>query len=301
MVKMVMMKNNSFKSIVFLLVMLLSLSAGSGCNSQKAVNMPIVLLTDYGVEDYRISQLKGIIYSNFPEASVIDASHSVPAFDIYTGAFMLDIAAKEFPENVVFIAIVAPYTPPVTEYIVLTNNKNQIFVVPDNTLIGPVIKRTGIKTLYRVTNEGLFDKPIKELVAERIEGKVGALIASGSRMNDIGTATKDYKASDIQEPAIVGNKLVGTVIYIDHYGNAVTNIPQKIAAEFGLKPGDIVRVKVLQDEIYAKFGIIYSDVPRGDVIAFVCNNLDMVQLSINLGNFAEVYGVKAGIKVEIDK
>jgi S-adenosyl-L-methionine hydrolase (adenosine-forming) len=295
------MKTNSLKSILLLIVMLLCLSAGPGCNSQKAANMPIVVLTDYGVEDYRISQLKGIIYSNFPEARVIDASHSVPAFDIYTGAFMLDIAAKEFPDNVVFIAIVAPYTPPVTEYIVLTNNNNQIFVVPDNTLISLVIKRTGIKTLYRVTNEGLFDKPMKELVAERIQGKIGALIASGYRISDIGTATKDYKTFDIQEPAIAGNKLMGTVIYIDHYGNAVTNIPQKTANEFGLKPGDTVRVKVLQNELDAKFGIIYSDVPRGDAIAFVCNNLDMVQLSINLGSFADVYGVKAGTKVEIDR
>lgn len=295
------MKNSSPKSILLLVVMLLSLSIGPGCNSRKEVNMPIVVLTDYGAEDYRIAQLKGIIYTNFPQACVIDASHSVPAFDIYTGAFMLDIAAKEFPESVVFIAIVAPYTPPVTEYIVLTNNNNQIFIVPDNMLISLVIKRLGIKTLYRVTNEGLFDKPMRELVAERIQGKIGALIASGHQINDIGTATKDYKVFDIQEPAIAGNKLVGTVIYIDHYGNAVTNIPQKIAAEFGLKPGDTVRIKVIQDEIDAKFGIIYSDVPRGDVIAFVCNNLDMVQLSINLGNFAEVYGVKAGMKVEIDK
>jgi hypothetical protein len=287
--------------LVLPLAMVLLVSFNSACTTQKVTNMPVVLLTDYGSEDYRISQLKGIIYTNFPDARLVDASHSVPAFDIATGAFILDVAAKEFPENVVFISIIAPYTQPETKYLVFTDNKNQVFVLPDNGLITFVKENTGIKTVYQVTNQALFDKPLKDLAAERIQGRIGALIASGYRPQDVGTAATSFKTLDVQEPAVAGQKLMGTVVYIDHFGNAITNIPEKTAIEFGAKPGDPVYINTPQSKIAAKFGTIYSDVPQGDAIVFVINNLGRVQLSINLGNFSSTYGVKAGTKIEIDK
>ena len=90
-------------------------------------------------------------------------------------------------------------------------------------------------------------------------------------------------------------------MFIDHYGNAITNISEKLANEFGVKPGDMVKVKSSGNTIPIKFGIIYSDVPEGEEIMFVSNNLGMVQLSINLGDFAKAYGVKAATKIEIEK
>ena len=183
----------------------------------------------------------------------------------------------------------------------LTTNKNQIFVLPDNGLLTYVIKNTGVKTIYHITNRELFDKPIKELVAERVQGKVGALIASGYRPQDVGIPVTTFETMDIQEPAITDHRLIGTIIYVDHYGNAITNISEKTVNEFGLKPGDLVHVEGPQGTITAKFGIIYSDVPKGDDIVLVSNSLGMVQLSINLGNFANTHGVKAGTKIEIEK
>jgi len=290
-------------SLIFILLLsiVISISGALGCIGQKEVNMPIVLLTDYGSEDYRISQLKGIIYNNNPAAVLIDASHSVPEFDIATGAFILDIAAKEFPENTVFIGVIAPYTRPEPKYLVLTTNKNQFFVLPDNGLLTYVIKNTGIKTIYQITNRELFDKPIKELSAELIQGKIGALVASGYRPQDVGIPSTAFQTLDIQEPAIADNRLMGTIVYVDHYGNGITNISEKTAGEFGLKPGDSIQITGPQGKITAEFGTIYSDVPQGKEIVFVINNLGMVQLSINLGNFADTYGVKAGTKIEIEK
>jgi S-adenosylmethionine hydrolase len=156
-----------------------------------------------------------------------------------------------------------------------------------------------VKSIYRISNEKLFDKPIKELVAERVQGRVGALMAKGYQPNDAGTPLSSYNTFDVQEPVISTGKLPGTIVYIDHFGNAVTNISRKTADEYGLKPGDSIRLKCAQSEILAKFGTIYSDVSQGKEIVFVSNNLDMLQLSINLGNFADKYAVKAGTKLEI--
>ncbi|MDD5313578.1 MAG: SAM-dependent chlorinase/fluorinase [Dehalococcoidia bacterium] len=294
------MKNFSLISIL-LLPMVMFISIGAGCTAPKDVNMPVVLLTDFGIEDYRVLQLKGIILNSNPGARVIDACHSVPAFDVCTGAYMLDIAAREFPESVVFIAVIAPYTQPVPEYLVLTNAKNQIFVLPDNGLLTYVVKDTGVKTVYKFTNGGLFDRPVKDLVAERIQGRLGALIAAGYQPKDIGIPVTSYKTFDVQEPAISGGTLLGTAVYIDHFGNAVTNISRKVADEFGLKPGDSIKITTPQAVVPARFGTIYSDVAQGEEVVFVSNNLDMLQLSINLGNFADKYKVTAGTRIKIEK
>jgi len=272
-----------------------------GCASQAEASLPIVLLTDFGSEDYRVSQLKGIIYSNNPEARLINGSHSVPAFNVPTGAFILNIAAKEFPADVVFVAVIAPYSQTETKYLVLTTEKGQIFVLPDNGLLTYVADSMGVKTVYQVTNQALFEQPINELSAERIQGKIGALMAAGYRARDVGVALPNFTTLDIQEPTIVGNKLLGTVVYIDHFGNGITNVSTVTVAEFGVQPGASVRVKIGQDLVDAKYGTIYTDVAQGKEVVFVNNNLGVVQLSINLGNFADTHGVKAGTRIEIEK
>lgn len=294
-----MLKKVSLISILLLFITGIFIPGASGCTSQKEVNMPIVLITDFGSDDYRVSQLKGIIYGNNTEARLIDASHGVPAFDIPAGAFILSIAAKEFPGDVVFVSIIAPYAQTETRYLVLTNNKNQIFVLPDNGLLTYVIGNMGIDTIYQVTNQELFDKPIEELAAERIQGKIGSLMASGYPPKDVGIPLANPRTLEIQEPAIASNILMGTVVYVDHFGNCITNISGETVNEFGVNPGDTIRVKSSDSIIPATFGIIYSDVPVGEEIVFVNTNLDMLQLSLNLGDFADTHNIITGMKIEI--
>jgi S-adenosyl-L-methionine hydrolase (adenosine-forming) len=293
--------NKSPILLILSLLIFLMVPCYSGCSVKKETNMPVVLLTDFGSGDYRIPQLKGIIYSNNPSAGVIDGSHDVPAFDIATGAFILDIAAGEFPDNVVFVGIIAPYTQPEAKYLVLVTGRNQFFVLPDNGLLTYVIKDQAIKAIYQITNQKLFDKPMKDLIAERIQGKIGALIASGYRPQDVGPEYTAYSTLDFQQPVLIDGKLLGAVVYVDHFGNCVTNISGKIANGISLKAGDSVSITNPQGKITARFGTNYSDVPQGEAIIFVSRNLELVQLSINLGNFAGKYGIKAGTKIEIQK
>lgn len=287
--------------IVTLVLVITSLPAISGCDGEEAVDMPIVLLTDFGSEDYRVPQLKGIIYYNHPDVVLIDASHDVPAFDIFTGAFILDIAAREFPEDVVFVAVIAPYAQTETKYLVLITEKNQYFVLPDNGLLTYVARDTGVKFIYQVTNQELFSETIDELSAERIQGTIGALIASGYNVEDVGTPLSDPITLDIQESAIAGDTLSGTVVYIDHYGNCITDISGSTASQFDIVPGDDIHVITSQGMIPAKYGTIYSDVPVGEEIAFVNNNIDLIQLSLNLANFASTHNISTGMQIEIVK
>jgi S-adenosyl-L-methionine hydrolase (adenosine-forming) len=283
------------------LVLFFTLLAGPLACTAPKTNLPVVLFSDFGTGDYRVSQLKGIILNQNAAARLIDASHSVPAFDVPTGAFLLDIAAREFPEGVIFVAVVDPYTSPQPRYLVLTTDKKQIFVLPDNGLLTYVARNMGIRSLYSVDNRQLFDQPVSELSAERLEGTVGGRLSSGYPVQDVGAPVKNQVTLDIQEPAVVNNRLLGTVIFVDNFGNCVTNIKEAIATQFGLAAGDIIEVYAAQNLVTARYGKIYSDVLEGKEIVFVNNNLGVIQLSINLGNYSKKYQLKAGEKIEIQK
>ena len=286
--------------MVLILLLVVTPVLGAACSRTEA-GMPIVLFTDFGSEDYRVSQVKGIIYSHNTEARVIDGSHDVPAFDIAGGAFMLDIAAREFPPNTVFVAIIAPYAQEETRYLVLTTNKDQIFVLPDNGLLTYVVDSMGIKSVYQVNNQDLFPSPIEQMAAERIQSRIGVLIAAGYRAEDVGTPLDEPRMLDTQAPAIAGDSLLGTVVHLDQFGNCMTNIAGDLAGEFGIEPGETISVQVAGADISLMFGRIYSDVSVEEDIVFVNNNVDLLQLSVNLGNFAGTHGVEVGARVEISR
>ena len=83
--------------LVWLLLAIMFLSCTCGCATSEEADMSIVLLTDFGTDNYSVAELKGVIYSNHPSARVIDASHDIPAFDVAAAAYVPDVAAKEFP------------------------------------------------------------------------------------------------------------------------------------------------------------------------------------------------------------
>jgi S-adenosylmethionine hydrolase len=287
--------------VLIAVVLLFSAAAGAlGCTTAKT-NLPVVLFSDYGSGDYRTLHLKGAILTCNPDAVIIDASQEIPSFDIATGAFMLSMAAREFPGKMVFVVVVAAYYRPDPRYLVLTTSREQVFIAPDNGLLTYVIQEYGIKSLYNVDNQKLFDQPISRLSSERVEGTVGARVSTGYKVEDIGAAVTQPTVMDIQQPVVVDHQLLGTIIFVDNFGNCITNIPASTAGQFGLTPGKAIQVQTPKELITARYGTIYSDVPQGKEIAFVLSNLGVVQLSINLGNFSLTYDLKAGSRINLQK
>jgi S-adenosylmethionine hydrolase len=262
--------------------------------------MPIVLLTDFGTDDYRVPRLKGVIYSANPEANVIDATHGIAAQDIAAGAYVLDLTAEEFPAKTVFIGAVGAGSTANEKSLAVTNNKDQVFVVPDNGLITFVAINMGVKSVYEINNQDLFDKPLAGLSSHEILGKVAALIATGYEPEKLGPALTSPVMLDIQTAAVIDGKLTGYVVFVDHFGNCLTNISRENTEQFGIAVGDTILITVAGNDVMALIGQGYSDVPKGQVVAIV-NSLGTLQLSINRGSFASTYSVKTGFKVEIKK
>src|SRR4030042_4786850 len=100
----------------------------------------------------------------------------------------------------------------------------------------------GIKTVYEGANQELFNEPISTLSSHYLLGKIGALVASGYNPADVGPPVAAPVLLDIQEGGIVNGKLAGAVVFIDHFGNCLTNIPGETLSVYGLDIGDTVRI-----------------------------------------------------------
>ena len=266
----------------------------------KPANSLMVLFTDFGRGGYQVSELKGMIYSANIEARVVDGTHEITPFDIREGAFLLYLAAKDFPDNVVFIGIVDPGDPLSERRIVVTTGKGQIFVGPDNGLFTYVIRNFEIESVHQITNQDMFAKPVSSSLISPIVGRAGALVASGYAVKDVGPPVDDPHTFDVEDAMIVASKMEGEIVLIDHFGNCVTNIPGNMAEEFGLELGDEVIISVGGGvKVEAMFGRTYGDVPQGKPVVFV-NSLDLMELAINMEDFANSYSISTGMKTEIE-
>jgi S-adenosyl-L-methionine hydrolase (adenosine-forming) len=288
------------KYLLLLALVISLLITFPGCAAPEKTNMPIVLLTDFGTDDYRVPRLKGVIYTANPDALVIDATHGIASVDIAAGAYVLGLTAAEFPEKTVFLAAVGAGSTPDEKTLVVINNKGQIFVLPDNGLITFVAKNMGIKNAYAVTDTSLFDKPMAQLSSHQILGKVAALVAGGYKPEKLGAVLDSPVLLDIQEAAISNGKLTGYVVFVDHYGSCLTNISRDIANQFGLTAGVKIKITAAGAISNSVIGTRYGDVAVGESVSMV-NSLDILQLSINKGSFAAKNNVKTGAMVVIEK
>ena len=284
-------------TVLLALVLALLAAIAEGCSSGGGDrHRPIVLLTDFGADDYRVPSLKGAILKADPEARIVDGTHGVPAFDVATGAYLLQVVSRSFPTNSVFIGVIAPGSP--KRHLAVTTRKDQVFLVPDNGLLTYVARDAGIKSIRDVTNETLLGGSLGNLPVNQVLGTAGALVASGTDPRDLGAEVTDPAYLDVPEARVEGGKLAGAIVYIDRFGNSVTNIEADMVKQSGLASGQRVEIQTPGGKVSGIFGTGYGDVPQGQVVVFV-DSLGVLELAINLRSFAAANGVKAGTPVTV--
>ena len=285
--------------LLYIILPLLIVSCGKESPEETETNIPIVLVTDFGEGNYWIGQLKGIILNTCPDAEIIDGTHSVTPFDVKEGAYLIHTITREFPDSIITIGIVDPGVPGEERYLILLTERKQIFIAPDNGLLTYIYKKEGIKELYEVTNDALFDAPIESLFVTEISGRIAGLIASGLSLQEIGSEVTDPEEFDLQEPVIIADTLLGEVIYIDNFGNCLTNIQGQLCDSVEFEFGDSLILITDDTNVVTIFGNTYSDVPLGEPVIFVNLRDKTVEMAINMGNFAGVYSIDTGEDVKI--
>jgi len=185
----------------------------------------ITLTTDFGTEDWFVGTMKGVIASISPKTTVVDITHAIASGDIRAGAFALAASYKYFPRGTVHVAIVDPGVGSKRRAI-WVKTERYFFVGPDNGVLSYALRGQKIKAVRALENETYFLKPVSQTFHGRdVFAPVAAHLAGGLAIAKLGPAVTNFVRLDWPEPRLNRKSIEGEVIYIDKFGNALTNIP----------------------------------------------------------------------------
>jgi S-adenosylmethionine hydrolase len=185
----------------------------------------ITLTTDYGLKDHFVGALKGKILSEYSEASIIDISHYIDAFNTVEASYIIGAAYSSFPKGTVHLIGVDIELNKENQHIVMQWN-DQYFIAADNGILSMLSQKI---VPQKIVSINIHDRLPNEATDLDVFVKVACHIAKGGLLNVIGKEIQAIKqVTDLQAVAANdGSSLKGYVIYIDHFGNVVTNISKK--------------------------------------------------------------------------
>ena len=269
---------------------------------RKRTPFPVAIITDFGYRDHYVGAMKGVIASIAPGANVIDITHGVVAQCVVAGAIALRESWRYFPPRTVFLAVVDPGVGTSRPPIAIETRAGARFVGPDNGLLWLATKEAGIKRVVKLTSpRHRLTKVSATFHGRDIFAPAAAYLWRGTPISALGPALRSNSsivALELPRPTESARELRGEVIYVDGFGNLVSNIDRRTADQFGSR----FRQKSLSVRIKggAAMGILdtYGDAPEGASLA-IFGSFNLLEIAIRNGNAAAKFAAGPGTPVSV--
>ena len=263
----------------------------------------ITLITDFGYKDQFVAQMKGEIYSNNPESQVVDISHNISPFNIMEAAYILENSYKSFPENTIHIIDVDSEKNKEKKHIIVKLD-NHYFITSDNGIMSILSQNINYQEIYEISILNEL-KPMQSSL--KTFSKVACHLSMGGKPEIVGKKINNLKNVKNLKPFVnsENTQIISSIIYIDHFGNVITNIKKSFFEEIGKgRKFEISARNYKFNKIYSSYSDIInfnmSEDQRSDegkaLIIFNSNNY--LQISIyrsnpeNVGTAATLLGLK---------
>lgn len=267
--------------------------------SQPSRPYPIALLTDFGYRDHYVGAMKGVIATIAPAAPIVDITHGIPPQSVVAGAIALRESWRYFPRRTVFLAVVDPGVGTARRPIAIETAAGCRLVGPDNGLLFPTAEAAGIVRIVELTSRRYRLPRLSSTFHGRdLFAPCAAYLWSGTRLAALGRAIEEIEPLNIGHPQVAKNELRGKVIYVDGYGNLVTNIDRasflRFAAHFS---GRRLSVKIARG---ASLPVCktYGDVPKGAPLA-TFGSFELLEVAVRDGSAARRFAVQLGMPVKV--
>jgi hypothetical protein len=264
--------------------------------------MPVVTLTsDLGTKDYYLAAVKAAALREIPDLEWVDVSNHIPPFDMAKAAFVLRNVWREFPENTIHLVGINCDWSRETPYIFLKKD-GQYFIGTDNGFFSLLFEEDRevewVRTVALSGDEDL-SFPTKSIFV-----KVAALLAKKEDLNTFSKAADGFKIRPALAPVLEHDNLRGMAIYVDSYGNVITNITKDLFDRVvGDKPFNIVLRR--GDSDLSRISRTYSEVPEGEKVALFTSG-GYLEIAINHGvegsggGAADLLGIRESDIVRIE-
>lgn len=189
----------------------------------------ITLTTDYGLKDHFVGALKGKIFTEYPEATIVDISHDIDPFNLSETSYIVQAAYSSFPKGTVHLIGVDAERNTENEHIAMEWN-DHFFICADNGILSMLTERVLPQKIVAINIHDRLPETATDLDVFKT---VACHLAKGGSLNVIGKEIKVLKdITDLQPIISKDNSLIkGNIIYIDHFGNLVVNITKKLFLE----------------------------------------------------------------------
>ena len=249
----------------------------------------ITLTTDYGNKDYSVSSLKAKLISNIDNIRIVDISHDISPFNLSEAGYVLEGAFRDFPKGTIHILSVDSELTPENRHIAIMY-EGCFFIGADNGVFSLIFRDKKPDQIVEINIHSNYNNNIS---ADELFVKVASHIKRSGPLNVVGTEIENIKEITNLRPVINKeiNQILGSVIYIDNYGNVVTNITEKLFKEISKTRPFVINARNVK---FSKIYKSYSDAidfslekkdreEDGKKIA-IFNNLGYLQLCIYRSN-----------------
>lgn len=271
---------------------------------------PLVLQSDFGLEDGAVSAMKGVAHSVSKVISIFDNTHEIPPFDIWSGSYRLLQTVSYWPKNTVFVSVVDPGVGSERKSVVVQTKSNQFIVTPDNGTLTHIYYKIGIKQIREIDEE--INRLPKSGASHTFHGRdiyayTGARLAAGVIAYDqVGPelAIEEIVRLQFYEPKLEEQTISGTIDILDiRFGNLWTNISRQLFLALNIEYGEAVEIEIIHNarRVYRNkmtFGRSFADIQIGEPVLYV-NSLDNMAVAINQGSFAKAHNIGTGSSWQI--
>jgi len=182
----------------------------------------ITLTTDFGEKDHFAGAIKGAIYSELPDVKIVDISHSVSPFSIPEAAYIIQNAYSSFPPGTIHVIGIDSEMNPENKHIAVKLD-GHFFVCANNGIMSMICAEIAPEKIVEIN---IHDKIVTNFPVLDVFVKVATHLGRGGTLEIIGKVINTIKPIKNIHPFVNEDKtqIIGSIIYIDNYGNVVTNI-----------------------------------------------------------------------------
>jgi len=247
----------------------------------------ITLTSDLGSKDSYLASVKGSIYSQLESAKIVDITHEISPFNIQQAAYVLRNCFKDFPQGTIHVISIDDELTSKNEHLAVKAN-GHYFISADNGLFSLLLNEMKAEKIIclnvsQSTNCMTF-------ATKNIFVPAACHLARGGTMEIIGTEIADFEVNSTELKAVIEKDMIrGIVIYVDGYGNAITNISKEVFE--GVQKGrDFSILFGREDEQIITISTKYKEVPSSEKLAIFGEN-NFLQIAMNQGEANKLLGL----------
>ncbi len=253
---------------------------------------PVALLTDFGLADPYVGQMKAAIYWRCPEAVILDLCHQVRPHKIGQAAFFLAASREHFPPDTVFVCVIDPGVGS-DRPIICIQAYEQLFLAPDNGLLHPMMEDGPLDlTPARgwTVDKTAFGETSATFHGRDVFAPAAALLSFGKSPSVLGPESDPADIAPLPwpRPQLEQGELACRVLHVDTFGNVVLNLPSRkwlgvLSNSQELAMAYPARVPITRARTYADL--------EEDELGVLAGSQGYLELACNMGSAASLLGL----------